>query len=70
MAAIELQAGVRRLARGFADLLVPPVCLSCHVRLDQPDTLCGACWQGVSFIRPPLCDRLGIPLPLAIIRCP
>jgi ComF family protein len=29
------------------------------------DTLCAACWSGVDFIRPPVCDRLGIPLPYA-----
>jgi ComF family protein len=25
--------------------------------------LCGACWSRIDFIAPPLCDRLGIPLP-------
>lgn len=66
MAAIELQAGLRRLVRNVADVLVPPLCLACHTRLDQPDALCGACWQSVAFIRPPLCDRLGIPLPFGM----
>ncbi|MEZ5818052.1 MAG: ComF family protein [Hyphomicrobiaceae bacterium] len=63
MAAIGLRSGFHRLVRGLADVLVPPACLGCHVRLDQPDALCGSCWQAVGFIRPPLCDRLGIPLP-------
>jgi len=63
MEASGLQAGVRRLARSLVDVLVPPVCLACHVRLDQPDALCGRCWQRISFIRAPLCDRLGLPLP-------
>ncbi|MGE0765297.1 MAG: ComF family protein [Hyphomicrobiaceae bacterium] len=66
MAGTGLQVGLGRLARGLADLLVPPVCLACHARLAQPDTLCGACWRGIAFIRPPLCDRLGIPLPFGI----
>jgi ComF family protein len=29
------------------------------------DTLCASCWSGIDFIRPPFCDRLGIPLPFA-----
>lgn len=66
MVAIDLEVGVRRLVRALADALVPPVCLSCHARLDQSDALCGSCWQGVAFIRPPLCDRLGIPLPYGV----
>ncbi|MEO1264463.1 MAG: ComF family protein, partial [Pseudomonadota bacterium] len=28
----------------------------------QSHALCGTCWRTVHFIRPPLCDRLGIPL--------
>ena len=47
----------------LADIVVPPVCLACHARVDRQDALCGACWRDVAFIRPPLCDRLGIPLP-------
>jgi ComF family protein len=66
MVAIGLQAGMRRIARGLADVLVPPVCLACHARLDQPDALCGPCWQGIAFVRQPLCDRLGIPLPYGV----
>lgn len=66
MRAIELQQGLHWLVRGLADVLVPPVCLACHTRLDQPDALCGSCWRGVSFIRAPLCDRLGIPLPFGV----
>jgi ComF family protein len=26
------------------------------------DVLCPACWRQIAFIRPPLCDRLGVPL--------
>jgi len=52
----------RRLA-GLADIITPPVCLRCHTPLATQDTLCPACWSAIDFIRPPLCDRLGIPLP-------
>lgn len=52
-----------RALRSIADVIVPPACLACHTRLDTPDALCAACWRQVQFIRPPLCDRLGLPLP-------
>lgn len=49
--------------RRVADLVVPPVCLSCQAPLAVHDALCAACWRQISFIRHPLCDRLGLPLP-------
>ena len=49
--------------RALADLIVPPVCLACQQPLASHDALCAACWRQVRFIRPPLCDRLGIPMP-------
>ncbi|MEZ5773653.1 MAG: ComF family protein [Hyphomicrobiaceae bacterium] len=55
--------GVARAAGSIADLLVPPVCVNCRTPLTDHHTLCAQCWQTVDFIRHPLCDRLGIPLP-------
>jgi ComF family protein len=46
-----------------ADLIVPPSCLVCRTRVGDHHLLCAACWREVHFIRPPLCDVLGIPLP-------
>ena len=48
---------------GVADFLLPPVCLGCHKPLGGHDALCAHCWRSIDFIRAPLCDRLGIPLP-------
>jgi ComF family protein len=45
------------------DVLLPPLCLSCQSRLLEHDALCAECWRRVDFIRPPLCDRLGLPMP-------
>lgn len=45
------------------DLILPPLCLGCETRLQSHDALCPSCWREIDFIRPPLCDRLGIPLP-------
>jgi ComF family protein len=48
---------------GAGNIIAPAVCLGCHARISSHDALCAACWQQVSFITPPLCDRLGLPLP-------
>lgn len=56
---------VRRALRGLSDVIVPPTCLSCRQPLTDHDALCAACWSKIDFIRPPVCDRLGIPLPFA-----
>lgn len=46
-----------------ADLVIPPCCLVCRARLTAHHNVCPACWKGIDFIRHPLCDVLGIPLP-------
>jgi ComF family protein len=61
--ATRLSRSVSRAARTLADVIVPPVCLACHVPLAGHDTLCAPCWSGIDFIRAPLCDRLGWPMP-------
>jgi len=47
----------------IADVVVPPLCLSCHTSLASHDALCPRCWGRIDFIRQPLCDRLGLPMP-------
>ncbi len=49
-----------------ADLVVPPLCLACHRPVSSHDAICARCWSDIDFIRAPLCDRLGIPLPFDI----
>lgn len=51
--------------RHCADLLLPPLCLRCRAPVSGHDGLCGTCWSSIDFIEPPVCDRLGIPLPYA-----
>ncbi len=48
---------------GAGNIIAPAVCLGCHARISAHDALCAGCWQQVSFITPPLCERLGLPLP-------
>lgn len=47
----------------IADLLLPPVCISCRARVGAHGLLCGACFARIDFIAPPICARLGVPLP-------
>ncbi|KAB2911655.1 MAG: ComF family protein [Hyphomicrobiaceae bacterium] len=58
-------AALRHALLACADLIVPPCCLVCRASLGAHHLLCGACWRDVHFIRPPLCDVMGIPLPYA-----
>jgi ComF family protein len=47
----------------LADLLLPPVCIRCRRRIAGHGLLCGDCWGEIDFITPPICARLGVPLP-------
>ncbi len=49
--------------RYSADLILPPVCVSCGTLITRHNLLCPRCWSGLHLIAPPLCNRLGIPLP-------
>ncbi len=55
--------GLRRIWRAGLDVILPPLCLNCQTRLADHDALCPDCWRRIDFIRPPLCDRLGLPMP-------
>ncbi|MEZ5827140.1 MAG: ComF family protein [Hyphomicrobiales bacterium] len=46
-----------------ADLLLPPVCIGCRTRIRSHGLLCGDCFAKIDFIAPPICARLGVPLP-------
>jgi len=54
---------LRRAVAACADVIVPPCCLVCRAPLAAHHLLCAPCWRDVHFIRSPLCDVLGIPLP-------
>ena len=45
------------------NLLLPPVCIACRSRISNHGLLCGDCFSRIDFIAPPLCARLGLPLP-------
>jgi ComF family protein len=55
--------GLRATLGALADLLLLPVCISCRRRVESHGLLCGDCWGKIEFIAPPICARLGVPLP-------
>ena len=59
----RFRAALSRGLSACADVIVPPCCVACRTPLASHHLLCAACWREVRFIRPPLCDVLGIPLP-------
>jgi ComF family protein len=61
--AVPPSSALQRALAACADLIMPPCCLVCRTPLSEHHLLCAACWSEVSFIRPPVCDVLGIPLP-------
>lgn len=56
---------VASTAHYAADLALPPVCIACRSPLSAHGALCPPCWSGIEFVSPPLCDRLGVPLPFS-----
>lgn len=63
-----MQVSVRRLvgmpqfaARQALDFLLPLRCICCDERVGSADSLCAQCWQKVTFIEKPWCQRLGTP---------
>jgi ComF family protein len=45
------------------DLLLPPGCLKCQIRVERQGTLCPPCWQGLHFLSAPHCAACGFPFP-------
>ena len=60
---LSAAVALRGALLALADLLLPPVCIACRKRVGAHGLLCGDCWTKIDFIAPPLCDRLGVPLP-------
>lgn len=54
---------IGRALQSVWDTLLPPRCHACHGPIDGHAALCGGCWSEIRFIHPPVCDRLGTPLP-------
>ena len=58
---LDLARYPARVWRGVVDLLTPSQCLACHVPLDEPASLCVACWSKLNHIDDPVCNVMGTP---------
>ncbi|VAV86888.1 Competence protein F homolog, phosphoribosyltransferase domain; protein YhgH required for utilization of DNA as sole source of carbon and energy [hydrothermal vent metagenome] len=64
IAQIRLATGIRQLkslTAKLVDAVLPAQCISCHQLTREPGRLCFDCWDELSFIDHPLCDRMGTP---------
>jgi ComF family protein len=50
-----------RLWRGLVDLVTPSLCLACNGPVEEPASLCVACWAKLRHLDEPVCDMLGTP---------
>jgi ComF family protein len=66
----SLSRSLRAWATAALDLVFPALCPVCAATLAERrrDPLCGACWDRIARIRPPCCDRCGLPWPTSIPR--
>lgn len=55
----------KNIARALADLLFPPLCMSCRIPVGEQG-LCAACWSGITFLDGPACACCGLPFPVAL----
>jgi ComF family protein len=54
----------RSFGRAALDLVMPPRCPTCGVRVAEPAALCAACWATVPFIMRPFCEKTATPFAL------
>jgi len=45
----------------LADILFPPLCMSCREPLGSGQGFCPACWSRIAFLDGPMCDCCGVP---------
>jgi len=58
---LSLPGLARRGAQGALNLIFPPLCVSCRMRVGEAHALCAACWSAISFIEGSLCSSCGSP---------
>ncbi len=53
----------RSAARKVLDFALPPRCPGCGLVVDDPHRFCLFCWQALTFLGDPCCERCGRPFP-------
>lgn len=66
MKSLSMIRVAQKLGSGVLDFILPPRCAACGVRILDHGHLCGACWQELAPIVPPVCDGCGMPFDTAI----
>lgn len=61
MLSSALKSACSHAGRLLLDAVLPPLCLGCGEIVAAPGALCADCWQGFTFIAPPLCACCGDP---------
>jgi ComF family protein len=56
-----LRGAWRQTAKFALDIALPTLCVACREPVDG-EGVCAECWARLSFIEPPYCPRLGIPV--------
>ncbi len=56
------------VGRSVLDVLLPPQCLACDTSVDQPGSLCAACFSQFTFITRPYCNLYCLPFESAVIE--
>ncbi len=57
----QIAAALRAPFRLMLDVALPPLCPSCREPVGDGAGLCASCWQKLSPIERPFCEKLGIP---------
>jgi ComF family protein len=59
--ASRVRAAALSASRVALGVIYPPTCIACGAASGESHTLCVTCWNAVSFIERPFCERLGTP---------
>jgi ComF family protein len=60
---VHIAMAARRWASRSADIVLPPLCISCGKGTGAHGVLCGSCWAEIEFIERPFCPVTGVPFP-------
>ncbi len=52
---------INKVSHWALNVILPPQCLSCSVRIDKAHNICPNCWKDLNFISEPMCDCCGYP---------
>ncbi len=63
MATITIPERAKQVSRALLNGLLPPRCISCYTRVDQPGSLCAHCWAELRFLGDPCCSICSHPFP-------